>query len=170
LTYRLRTAVPGDAGVVAAWFPTHKSAVSWGGSDVPANGVATWLANEYADASRRHFVLVDESGRICGSCAIRLRDARRMHVSQLAIAPAMRGLGLGRKLLDLVVAAARSAGAGKLTLFVYEENAEARRLYERYGFVVSPDERATVSPYGAMLPLELALAASGGDLHRQDLN
>jgi L-amino acid N-acyltransferase YncA len=72
----------------------------------------------------------------------------------------MRGRGLGRKLLDLIVILARSAGAGKLTLFVYEDNAAARRLYERYGFVISANERAKVSPYGAMLPMELDLTST----------
>jgi GNAT superfamily N-acetyltransferase len=65
------------------------------------------------------------------------------------------GRGVGRRLLDLVVILARSAGAGKLTLFVYEGNAAARRLYERYGFVTSANERAKASPYGAMLPMKL---------------
>jgi ribosomal protein S18 acetylase RimI-like enzyme len=159
--YRLRTATQGDANVIAGWFLTHANAVSWGGPDVPTNFVATWLANEYADPSRRHFVLVDESGRICGSCAVRLlKRLRHMHVSQIAIAPTMRGRGLGRKLLDRVVILARSAGTEKLTLFVYEENAEARRLYERYGFVISADKRAKASRYGVILPMELTLTST----------
>ncbi|MGB6714591.1 MAG: GNAT family N-acetyltransferase [Candidatus Cybelea sp.] len=159
--YRLRTAIQADAKVIADWFPTHESAVSWGGPDVPTNFVATWLANQYAGSSGRHFVLVDESGWICGTCAVRsLENPRRMHVSQLAVAPTMRGRGLGRRLLDLVVILARSAGAGKLTLFVYEGNAPARRLYERYGFVISANERAKASPYGAMLPMELDLTSA----------
>ena len=159
--YRLRTAIQADAKVIADWFPTHKSAVSWGGPDVPTNFVATWLANQYAGSSGRHFVLVDESGWICGTCAVRsLKSLRNMHVSQIAIAPTMRRRGLGRELLDLVVILARSAGAGKLTLFVYEGNAEARRLYERYGFVISAEKRAKASPYGAILPMELTLTST----------
>jgi hypothetical protein len=89
--YRLRTAIQADAKVIADWFPSHKSVVSWGGPDVPTNFVATWLANQYAGSSGRHFVLVDESGWICGTCAVRsLENPRRMHVSQLAIAPTIR--------------------------------------------------------------------------------
>lgn len=159
--YRLRTAVQADANVIADWFPTDESAVSWGGPGVPGNAVAAWLTNQYASGSSRHFVFVGESGRICGTCAVRsLEKPRRMHVSQIAIAPTMRGRGLGRELLDLVVNLARSAHAEKLTLFVYEDNADARRLYEHYGFVVSADQPAKATPYGAMLPMELMLSGS----------
>lgn len=160
-TYRLRAAVQDDADVVAGWFPTHESAVLWAGPDVPAKLVAAWLANEYADPSRHHYVLVNESGAICGCCAIRSQsDPPRMHVARLAIAPAMRGRGLGRNLLDLVIATARSTGALKLTLFVYEDNADARRLYERYGFLIAANGVSMASPYGAMLPMELVLGSS----------
>ncbi len=161
-TYRLRAAVPDDADVVAGWFPTHEGAVSWAGPDVPSNLVAAWLANEYADPSRHHFVLVNESDKICGSCAIRSQEnPGRMHVARLAIAPAMRRRGLGRKLLDLVIDLARSTGTLRLTLFVYEDNADARRLYERCGFRISANEVPKMSPYGAMLPMELVLATDG---------
>jgi ribosomal protein S18 acetylase RimI-like enzyme len=159
--YRLRTAVQADANVVAEWFPTDKSAASWGGPDVPGNSVAAWLTNQYANGSSRHFVLVDESERICGTCAVRsIENSRRMHVSQFAIAPTMRGCGLGRVLLDLVVTQAHSAHAEKLTLFVYEDNADARRLYERYGFVISANQPAKASPYGEILPMELTLSGT----------
>lgn len=159
--YRLRTAVEADANVIADWFPTDKSAASWGGPDVPGNSVATWLAKQYTNGSGRHFVLVDESGLICGTCSVRsLENARRMHVSQIAIAPTLRGRGLGRELLDLIVTLARSADAEKLTLFVYEDNVEARRLYERYGFVISANQPVKATPHGAILPMELTLASA----------
>lgn len=52
------------------------------------------------------------------------------------VAPGARGRGLGRALLDAVVARARAVeGLERLTLSVNDHNAGVRRLYEEAGFV-----------------------------------
>lgn len=63
------------------------------------------------------------------------RGAAGVYVSDLWVAPATRGSGLGRRLLGAVA----RFGAGRwqarfLKLTVYAENAEARVFYERLGF------------------------------------
>ncbi|MFI2611097.1 GNAT family N-acetyltransferase [Kitasatospora sp. NPDC018619] len=65
--------------------------------------------------------------------------ASNRHVRQiqgLAVDAAVRGRGVGRRLVEAACAAARSAGARRLTLRVLGWNAPARRLYESCGFVV----------------------------------
>ena len=52
----------------------------------------------------------------------------------IGVDPAMRGLGIGRRLLEAAAAAAIAAGAETLFLEVAEDNADALRLYERFGF------------------------------------
>ncbi len=47
-----------------------------------------------------------------------------------------RGRGIGRALLDAAIAWASSAGAHKMSLEVWPDNAAAIALYERAGFVV----------------------------------
>lgn len=61
------------------------------------------------------------------------------HVRQiqgLAVDPACRGRGVGRALIEAACAAARNAGARRMTLRVLGHNGPARRLYERCGFTV----------------------------------
>lgn len=58
-----------------------------------------------------------------------------LNVHDLAVLPAMRGKGVGRKLLDEVVKLAQESDCCKVTLEVREDN-RARRLYERCGFSV----------------------------------
>jgi ribosomal protein S18 acetylase RimI-like enzyme len=51
----------------------------------------------------------------------------------MGVAPARRGRGVGSRLLDALLVAARRAGAGAVSLSVERDN-PARRLYERFGF------------------------------------
>ncbi|HPF73356.1 MAG: ribosomal protein S18-alanine N-acetyltransferase [Rhodanobacteraceae bacterium] len=52
----------------------------------------------------------------------------------IAVAPAFRGQGMGRQLLDDVVAQARARGCNELRLEVRQDNEPAIRLYREYGF------------------------------------
>jgi ribosomal protein S18 acetylase RimI-like enzyme len=57
-----------------------------------------------------------------------------LNVHDLAVLPAHRGRGIGRRLLRAVEAEAVNRGCCKVTLEVREDNAAARRLYGREGF------------------------------------
>ncbi|MEV7771809.1 GNAT family N-acetyltransferase [Kitasatospora sp. NPDC086791] len=65
--------------------------------------------------------------------------AANRHVRQiqgLAVDGAVRGRGVGRRLVEAACEAARAEGARRMTLRVLGWNAPARRLYESCGFVV----------------------------------
>ncbi|MDO3436579.1 GNAT family N-acetyltransferase [Rhizobium sp. CBN3] len=53
----------------------------------------------------------------------------------MGILPAYRGQGLGRKLIETTLRAAREAGFMRIELDVYEDNSRAIALYEKLGFV-----------------------------------
>jgi GNAT superfamily N-acetyltransferase len=80
-------------------------------------------------------------------------------VRLLAVAPAARGRGVGRRLMEECIRRARAAGAPALTLHTTEMMQVAMRLYERMGFArapeldFSPAPRITVKGY--RLPLTL---------------
>jgi RimJ/RimL family protein N-acetyltransferase len=63
-------------------------------------------------------------------------NAHVMMVRALAVDPAHRGRGIGRRLVQAVVAEARTRGARRLRLRVLGPNDAARRVYEACGFVV----------------------------------
>ncbi|MGD9879976.1 MAG: ribosomal protein S18-alanine N-acetyltransferase [Reyranella sp.] len=54
----------------------------------------------------------------------------------IAVRPALRRRGAGRRLLDAVIAQVREAGARSLFLEVAVDNQAARRLYETTGFQI----------------------------------
>lgn len=63
-------------------------------------------------------------------------NAHVLMVKGLAVAPAARRRGLGRRLMDAAVREATARGARRLTLRVFAPNEAARRLYEACGFEV----------------------------------
>jgi ribosomal-protein-alanine N-acetyltransferase len=75
-------------------------------------------------------------GTIAGFCSFwRILD--ELHINNLAVAPERRRLGVGTALLQAVVAEGARLGAARATLEVRRSNEIARRLYERFGFVVA---------------------------------
>jgi GNAT superfamily N-acetyltransferase len=60
-------------------------------------------------------------------------------VRLLAVAPAARGLGVGRALMRECIRRARQAGARALTLHTTDMMRVAMRLYEGMGFVRAPE-------------------------------
>ncbi|MFM9367484.1 GNAT family N-acetyltransferase [Streptomyces sp. Da 82-17] len=133
---RIRPAQPSDETALAAldretWSRLH--------------AVAPRPAPDAAFFDERHapddFLVAEAAGAIAGY--IRLVPptplAVNAHVRQiqgLAVAPAARGLGLGRALIRAACARAREQGANRMTLRVLGHNAPARALYEAEGFTV----------------------------------
>ena len=60
--------------------------------------------------------------------------AAEWELENIVVAPASRRLGIGKRLLDALVARAREAGGEAVFLEVRESNAAARKLYEKAGF------------------------------------
>jgi ribosomal protein S18 acetylase RimI-like enzyme len=56
-------------------------------------------------------------------------------IENVAVAPANRGRGVGKRLLQHAEAAARAAGFDAISLFTHEQMTENRELYRRIGYV-----------------------------------
>jgi ribosomal protein S18 acetylase RimI-like enzyme len=56
------------------------------------------------------------------------------YICGMALFPEYRGQGLGTRMLELARQQACQRGLDELSLIVFEQNAGAKRLYERYGF------------------------------------
>jgi ribosomal protein S18 acetylase RimI-like enzyme len=71
--------------------------------------------------------------------AFRDDEGGRWIVISMWVAPAARGRGIGRALLDAVVGLVREHGTDEIVLGVTDGNDTARGLYESYGFVDNGD-------------------------------
>jgi len=82
------------------------------------------------------YVVRTPQQRVAGFCAFWL-VVDEIHINNVAVLPALRGRGIGTRLLQRVFEEARRLGARRATLEVRRSNEGARRLYERLGFKVT---------------------------------
>ena len=122
--------------------PTIRPMKWWDLADVLAIeqqvfGPTAWPPESYWGELARgdRYYVVAESGQIIGYAGLWLvpPDA---DVQTIAVAPGAQGHGLGRTLLDHLVAVARDQGCRRLQLEVRADNSAAIALYERAGFSV----------------------------------
>ena len=92
---------------------------------------------ELALGPERTYLVAEDDGALVAyaglSCPAPARGADA-EVMTLAVAPAARGRGLGRVLLDALRTAAVDRGAGRILLEVRADNTAARGLYATAGF------------------------------------
>lgn len=93
----------------------------------------TWWA-ELASRPRRSYVVAhDASGALVGYAGLDL-GGEVADVMTMAVAPAAQGRGIGRQLLEELVARAAADHAAYLMLEVRADNERARNLYATKGF------------------------------------
>ena len=103
-----------------------------------------WTARNFRDAMadpERRLLLVlrgpfapgDPGRGVLAYCSFQ-NVVDEMHIHNLAVAPAVQGRGLGRRLLELALALGARRGAERALLEVRQSNWAALRLYRSLGF------------------------------------
>jgi putative acetyltransferase len=102
---------------------------------------------------RGAFLVAYRGGEPVGCGAVRKIDAATAELKRMYVSPALRGAGLGKKLLEALEMEARALGASRLVLETGTRQAVAIGLYERAGFI-------RVAPFGEYVecPLSLCMA------------
>jgi putative acetyltransferase len=98
------------------------------------------------DRGGRIFFAVRQ-GELVGCCALLAMGPHEYEVAKMAVTESTRRGGVGRRLLQKVIAEARSAGATRLYLETNRKLEPAIRLYESAGFQHLPPARIVASPY-----------------------
>jgi ribosomal protein S18 acetylase RimI-like enzyme len=89
-----------------------------------AAGSARVLVAEHADAMLGNLVLLLRAG------------SRKARIYSVIVSPAARGMGIGSRLVGAAERAARACGRETVSLEVRADNAAARAMYARRGYVV----------------------------------
>jgi ribosomal protein S18 acetylase RimI-like enzyme len=138
-----RAASVSDAGQVLAWFDSRWQAASWGGVVAPSPLTADWIADEFGKAD--YWVWVDDNSNLCGIFGLaQMDDVAR--IMRFAVAPRLRGQGLGTALFAEILALAAATGATEASLGIFGSNTIAKSIYEQAGFQVVGERQADIDP------------------------
>ncbi len=122
-----------------------------------------WSANDFADclASGIPFLVAEQQGVVTGYVIAHGADDEG-EILNLGVAPAHQRHGVGRALVEQVLALLAGAGARMVFLEVRESNAVARRLYQSLGFAeVARRARYYRRPVEDAVILRAAVATDG---------
>jgi DNA-binding MarR family transcriptional regulator/GNAT superfamily N-acetyltransferase len=136
---RLRPMVSGDYGwVVQRHGLLYAREYRWNESfeGLVARVVADFVDQREADPKRVAAWVAEVDGRPVGSIFCMRKDDATAQLRLLLVEPTARGLGVGSRLVDECVGFARAAGYRELVLWTNDVLVEARRIYERAGFVL----------------------------------
>jgi ribosomal protein S18 acetylase RimI-like enzyme len=114
---------------------------AWVGQDLSFQGFqeeVAGLPGDYAPPAGAVLVVSSSPERggapLMGVIALRRRDDSTCEMKRLYVRPAARGLGLGRALVERLLAHARGAGYRAIVLDTLPIMSDAHGLYERLGF------------------------------------
>lgn len=115
-----------------AWDETFEALV--------ARIVADFVDQREQDPKRVAAWIAEVDHKPAGSIFCMQKDAKTAQLRLLLVEPSARGLGVGSRLVAECIAFARSAGYETLMLWTNDVLVEARRVYERAGFVLAGEE------------------------------
>jgi GNAT superfamily N-acetyltransferase len=140
---RVRTELePGDIGRVVALHGIVY-AEEYGFDFTFEAYVAAPLAQFAISSSERECIwIAEQDGRLVGSIAIVAASPAVAQLRWFLVDPSVRGVGLGKRLLNEAVAFSRSAGYETIVLWTVAALTAAARLYKSVGFERVEAERA----------------------------
>jgi DNA-binding MarR family transcriptional regulator/GNAT superfamily N-acetyltransferase len=140
--YSLRSLRIGDIGWV-----THRQALLYAqeyGWDIRYEALVAEILVGFLkdfDQVKAAAWIAERAGAVVGSVFLMPATVSVARLRLLYVEPSVRGMGLGRRLVDECIAGARERGYQTLTLWTNSVLVSARRIYEAAGFRLCTEER-----------------------------
>lgn len=154
---QLRPYRPEDAQTIVTWVANETVLYQWSsdrlGKFPPTAEELNLYYQSYApEANLRLFCAEDEEGKLQGHFFLRRpfpEDSAILRIGFIILDPALRGKGLGTKMLQLALDYAKNElDAKKITMGVYTNNPKARACYAGLGFAPTGERKSYRFPIG----------------------
>jgi GNAT superfamily N-acetyltransferase len=140
---RVRLALPSDAPALAsvfieAWKGSYRGIVADSVIDaLDFDDTTKWLGELIASKSTQTLVAELTPGHVVGFTRFGMEpdNPGNGHIFALYVAPSATGHGIGRLLIEKALAVLDPLSIRPITLWVFEDNARARKIYSHAGFV-----------------------------------
>jgi ribosomal-protein-alanine N-acetyltransferase len=130
---KIREATPADLKTVISWIPDATACRTWAGPLVRFPLYPEDLAHDIEFGPGNSYCRVAAGDIIAFGQLIR-KDAKRLHMARVIVAPEKRASGVGGEWCRALIGLARQQGCETISLNVYRDNAVALRLYAGAGF------------------------------------
>jgi ribosomal protein S18 acetylase RimI-like enzyme len=132
----LQSSTTADIDALMDWFPKKEDVEIWGG---PTFRYPFTRAGFYKDiywGRMESYSLFDPQGSFAAFGQLYLRKGR-VHLARLVAEPTMRGRGVGKRLIKMLMAVGRALyESNEYSLFVFRDNVPALECYKSLGFVI----------------------------------
>lgn len=125
-----------DVDDLMSWFPAAADVMVWGGPTFRYPFTRKTFFEDLRWGRMISFSLHDQPRALAGFGQVYERIGR-IHLARLIVHPEMRGCGVGKRLVEMLMTASRDLFAcDEYSLFVYRDNTAAYECYKSMGYVV----------------------------------
>lgn len=135
--WALCSSIERDIDALMTWFPDKAATEVWGGPSFRYPFTRHSFVEDIQWERMASFSLRDPAGNLAAFGQLYERY-ERINLARLVVRPALRGRGVGKRLITMLMAASRSMfDCAEYSLFVFRDNALAFECYRSMGFSVT---------------------------------
>jgi len=145
-----REDIPACVNLIRQSFKTVADELGFTEENAP--GFTAFATNEerllwHMNGEHRPMYVFEKAGVLCGYYSLQIQENDECELSNLAVLPEYRHMGIGKQLLEHACSAAGENGCKLMNIGIVEENIKLRKWYEENGAVHIGTEKYDFFPF-----------------------